>query len=181
MKSVSVDLQRRKAKYWLFIMGLFFSACMLMAGIANLVASGFSWSIGIFILFILLLVIGISMSLYDLFKKKNPKLTVESNGETIQFYFSHALGKSKESKKIKLADMKRFYLVKKRTRFLLTDLSFEFEPKSGIFKEEIDVFPELLDTDENGIRTILNFVGEVAPPDLKIGYGGSILSQLFKK
>lgn len=179
MKSISIDLQKRKGKYRLFIFGLFFSAWMLILTIANLISSGFNWSACIFGILIAFLAIGIGMSLYDVYKKKEPKLTVESDGETIKFYFSHSLGKSNESKRITLANMKRFYLVKKKTRFLLTELSFEFEPKTGIFKEEVDVFPALLDADEKGIQTILNFVGEVAP-DINIGYGGSMLSQLFK-
>ncbi len=180
MNTVSIDLKQRKGKFRLFMVGAIFMIWMLLLAIINLVGNGFNWSAICFLIFVGIFLIGIAMSLYDYYKKKNPKLTAESDGETIKFYFSHSLGKSNESSRIKLADMKRFYLVKKRTRLMLTELSFEFEPKSGIFKEKIEVFPELLEADDAGIKTILNFVAEVAP-EINIGYGGSMLSQLFSK
>lgn len=179
MKTISVDLQKRKGKLRLYIIGAVFLIWMLLLSIINLFSHSFNWSATIFGIIIAFVLIGIAMSLFDVYKKKDPKITAESDGETIQFYFSHSLGRSNESSKIKLSDMKRFYLVKKRTRMMLTELSFEFEPIKGIFNEDIDVLPALLDIDGKGINTILNFVGEVAP-EIMIGYGGSKFSQLLK-
>lgn len=180
MKKIEVALQKRTGKFKLYVGGIFFVGWMLILAVSALVSHWFDWSAAVFTGVMLFAAIGIGKGLYDYYTQKDAKLVVTSDGQTMQFYIGHASGNSNESESIKLADMKRFYLVEKKTRYFLKEKSFEFEPKKGIFKEEIDVFPSLSEIDENGVRSVMQFVGEMAP-EITLGYYGSIYEKMFNR
>lgn len=180
MKEIEIALQKRKGKFRLYIVGTIFVSWMLLLAITALISHWFNWSAAIFTGVMLFAEIGLGIGLYDYFVKKDAKLVVASDGQTIQFYIRHSAGTSYKSDDIKLADMKRFYLFEKKTRFLFKEKSFEFEPKSSIFKENIDVFPALSDIDENGVKRVMQFVGENAP-EITLGYYGSLYEKMFNR
>jgi len=180
MKKIEIPLQKRTGKYKLYLFGGIFITWMLLLTIGNLVSEGFNWSATIFGGLMLFGAVAIGMALYDYYKQKDPKLTVESDGTIVRFFISHADGQANKSKSIKLENMKRFYLVTKKTRYLIKDKSFEFEPKSGIMKTNIEVFPSLSEIDEAGEAKVMGFMSEVAP-ELALGYYGSPLANLFNK
>lgn len=180
MKKIEVVLQKRTGKFKLYIAGAVFIGWMLVISTVSLVSHEFTWTAAILPGLMLFGAIGIGKSFYDYYMQKDPKLVVTSDGQTMQFYIGHASGNANESDSIKLADMKRFYLVEKKTRYFLKEQSFEFEPKSGIFKEEIDVLPSLSDIDENGVKSVMQFVGEMAP-EITLGYYGSLYEKMFNR
>jgi len=180
MKKIEIALQKRSGKFKLYIAVAIFVAWMLILSVAALISHGFDWSAAVFTGLMVFAAIGVGKALYDYYTQKDAKLVVSSDGQTMQFYINHSTGNSNESDSIKLADMKRFYVVEKKTRYFLKDKSFEFEPKSGIFKENIDVFPSLSDIDENGVKTVMQFVGETAP-GITLGYYGSLYEKMFNR
>jgi hypothetical protein len=181
MKKIEIPLQKRTGKHMLYLAIGIFVFFILLSCIGNLFTSGFNWTATIFGGLMLFGAIAIGMSLSDYYKQKNTNLTVESDGSIVRFYILQNDGKKGESSKsIKLENMKRFYLVTKSTKYFIKDKSFEFEPKSGIIKTNIDVLPSLSDIDDVGVQKIMAFMNEVAP-EVDLGYYGSTISQLFKK
>jgi len=160
--------------------GAVFLAWMLLLAIVSLLSKGFDWSAAIFGVVILFCAVAVGMSISDYYKQKEARLVVESDGVIMRFYISHSGGTSNKSKSIKLENMKRFYLVTKKTRYLIKDKSFEFEPKTGVFKTQVEVFPSLSEIDDAGVAKVMEFVGESAP-EIVLGYYGSPLARMFKK
>ncbi|HLA55488.1 MAG TPA: hypothetical protein VK623_05285 [Flavobacterium sp.] len=179
MKKIEVPLQKRQGKLILFIVLALFCAWMTVLSVFSLITA-FSWTPAIVAAILFSCLIGIGISLKKYFGWQNPNLVAESDGNTIRFFISHAAGESSKSEEIKLAGMKRFYQVTKSRRGI-KDTYFEFEPKSGIFKTEVDVLPSLYELNPMTISKIMEFVAEVAPEIMLGYYGGSALGQLFKK
>lgn len=180
MKKIEIPLQKRKNKFRFYMAVTVFMAWMFLLSIGNLLVHGFNGSAAFFGGLMAFGMIAVGMAINDYYKQIDPKLAVESDGVIVRFYISHNTGKANESKNIQIENMKRFYLVTKKTRYFVKDKSFEFEPKSGILKTNVDVFPSLSEIDDEGVQKVLQFMSEVAP-EIALGYYGSTFSQLFKK
>lgn len=172
MQKIEISLQKRSGKAMLYTaVGAFFALFILLS--VGSVFHGFNW--GTLIIFLLFLAGGaiVFNALIQYYVYKNVKSVVESDGTIIKFYNTNDAGKVfNESEEFKLAEMARFYVVKKRKRYLMTDLSFEFQPKSGLMsllKEDVDVFPALWEGTENDMKQIMAFVQSVAP-EIELGY-----------
>ena len=141
--------------------------------VAELIGKGFSWwvAIGGFLFGFGLLFLGSRMHIY--FTSNEVKLIIESDGKTMLFYNQNDAGKIfNKSEDINLAKMGRFYVVRKRTRYLMNNYSYAFEgkgSKTSLFKEEIDAFPSLFEASENDRNKVLEFVKTVFP-EIELGF-----------
>ncbi|WP_294824591.1 hypothetical protein [uncultured Flavobacterium sp.] len=180
MDKISIPLQKRKGK---FILSIFVA---VLAGWGFLAALSFTFTTGLTansgiaggILFLFLILLFVNFN--DLNKLKSGTLTIESDGVIIRFYISYQGGTAKMSEDIKLERMSRFYIVHERRALVMVNKRFEFEPKTLTSVKKIDIFPSLLEINKQGFTKIMNFVGQVAP-EIKLGYGGSALSNLIRR
>lgn len=179
MKTIEIPLQKKKRKFTLYAIAGAFISLMLLITAISIATKGFETSSSVLGGLLLFGFAGVGIALYQYYTYKNPALVVASDGVIINFRIKHDKGTGDKSEIVKLAKMKRFYEVNKRTRYFITERSFKFEPKKGISKTEIDVLPSLLDIDKAGVAAIMEFIAEVAP-DIQLGYYGPSLSKLFK-
>ncbi|HMI05979.1 MAG TPA: hypothetical protein VK528_00430 [Flavobacterium sp.] len=180
MEKIEIPLQKRNGKFKLYVAVTVFMGWMFVLCIVNLIVKGFDWSPVVMAALLAFGLIAVGIALSDYYKQKNPKLAVESDGIIVRFFIGYDGGTANRSKSIKIENMKRFYLVTKKTRYLIKDKSFEFEPKKGILKTNIEVFPSLSDIDDAGVAKVMEFMGKMAP-EIALGYYGSPLAQMFNK
>jgi hypothetical protein len=181
MKKIEVPLGKRSGRFSFYVLISFFIGWLLILAIENMFTKPFSGSSVVLAIIVLGVALAIGIGMYDYITKKEAKLVAESDGETIKFYINSSSGKSYELQPIALSEMGRFYAVEKKARILMiTEKYFQFQPKSGLSKEDINIIPDLFKIDKTGVAQIIQFVGEVAP-EITLGYGGSVLSTLFKK
>lgn len=173
MKNIEIILIKRNNKLILYILAALFCTFGVIIFAVNFFKDGFSWwtmIIGSLFVFGEIL---IGSRLYIFFTSNQVKLIVEYDGKTILFYNKNDSGKVfNKSENIDLSKMGRFYIVKKRTRYLMNNYAFAFEKKgskTSLFKEEIDAFPSLFEATENDRRKILEFVKSIAP-EIELGY-----------
>lgn len=173
MENIEITLIKRNNKLILYILAALFCTLGVISFAANFFKEGFSWwtiIIGSLFLFGEIL---IGSRLYIFFTSNQVKLIVESNRKTITFYNKNDSGKIfNKSESIDLSKMGRFYIVKKRTRYLMNNYSFAFEKKgskTSLFKEEIDAFPSLFEATESDRNKILEFVKSIVP-EIELGY-----------
>lgn len=179
MEQIAVPLQKRTSKFTLYTIAGSIMAVILAFSTAKLIADGFSGSTAFFSGLLAFGLVAVGMALHDHYKQWHPELVVESDGTSIRFFIRHSMGTSNSSDSIKIGKMKRFYVVEKKTRYLIADRLFAFEPKSGIANTNIDVFPSLAEIDEAGIAKVMDFVGKKAP-DMALGYSGPSFVGIFK-
>lgn len=172
MQKIEISLQKRSAKAALYIAAAVAMTLLTLFTVSTMI-NNFTWYFG---LLFFLFIVGAAMvlnALIQYFVYKNVKSVVESDGTIIKFYNISDTGRVfNESEEFKLADMARFYVVKQRKRYLMTDLLFEFQPKSGLMsllKEEVEVFPALWEGSEEDMKKIMAFVKSVAP-EIELGY-----------
>jgi hypothetical protein len=182
MQKVDFLLEKRSAKLMLYLAVALFLVPMSIGLIVGML-SHFMW-----LHLVLLGLFGfgdylIFGALQQYFLYKDVRLVVESDGKTIKFWNTNAAGKVfNASEAFELDKMARFYIVKKRTRYLMTNFSYEFEEKSGLSilsKEEVSVFPALYEASENDRKAVLEFVKSVAP-NIALGYE-SFWNKISKK
>jgi hypothetical protein len=172
MQKLEISLQKRGGKAIIYV-GAAAVMSLFTLGIIGSMIHQFEWY---FLVLFVLFAGGSAVvlnSLVQYFVYKNVKSVTESDGIMIKFYNTSDSGKVfNESEEFKLEEMGRFYVVKKRKRYLMTDLSFEFQPKSGLMsllKEDVDVFPALWEGSEEDMKQIMAFVKSVAP-EIELGY-----------
>jgi len=173
MNTIEIKLIKRNNKLILYFLAIFMCTLGVIAFAVELISKGFSWWIAIVgLLFVFgLFLLGSRMYIY--FTSNEVKLVVESDGKTILFYNQNDSGKIfNKSEKISLSKMGRFYIVKKRTRYLMNNYSYAFEgkgSKTNLLKEEIDAFPSLFEASENDRNKVLEFVRTVSP-EIELGF-----------
>lgn len=172
MQKIEITLQKRKAKAVLYTLATVFITLINLMVIGALINSFVWYQLIILGLFAFGAVI-LYKALIEYYVYKEVKSVIESDGTTIKFYNVNENGKQfNESEEFKLADMARFYIVKTKKRYLMTDISFEFLPKSsmlGMLKEEVSTFPALWEGAEADNQKIMAFVSSVAP-EIELGY-----------
>ncbi|GAA5097297.1 hypothetical protein GCM10023210_32190 [Chryseobacterium ginsengisoli] len=138
-----------------------------------LFTEGFSWWVLIIGLLFVFGVLLFASKIYTYLTSRQVHLVVESDGNTITFYNKNDSGKIfNKSEEIDLNKMGRFYIVKKRTRYLMNNYSYAFEEKgsrTSLFKTDVDAFPSLFESTENDRNKILQFVETVAP-EIELGF-----------
>lgn len=172
MEKLEIILQKRTAKAVLYIL----AECMLLPStiifIANTIGD-FSWYKVVFAALFLFGVLFVGKSLLEYFVYGKINLVVESNGKTISFYNTNATGKVfNKSEEMDLTKMGKFYVVRKRTRYMMNNYSFAFENKgsrTSFFKTDVDAFPSLFEATEEDRNKVLLFVKTVAP-EIDLGY-----------
>lgn len=173
MNTIEITLIKRKNKLLLYFPAILMCAFGVIGFTVELINKGFSWWIAIIgLLFVFgLLLLGSRMYIY--LTSNRVKLIIESDGKTMLFYNQNDSGKTfNKSENIDLAKMGRFYIVKKRTRYLMNNYSYAFEgkgSKTSLFKEEIDAFPSLFEASENDRNKVLEFVKTVSP-EIELGF-----------
>ncbi|TBX70700.1 hypothetical protein EZL74_03235 [Flavobacterium silvisoli] len=173
MNYIEINLIKRNNKLILYIMAALLCTFGVISFAAELVKDGFSWwttIIGSLFVFGAFL---IGSRLYVYFTSHQVKLIAESDGKTMVFYCKNDSGKVfNKSESINLNKMGRFYIVKKRTRYLMDNYAFAYEgkgAKTSLFKEEIEAFPSLFEATENDRHKIMEFVKNAAP-EVALGY-----------
>ncbi|WP_395045629.1 hypothetical protein [Flavobacterium sp.] len=173
MKKFEIILIKRSNKLILYILSALLCSIGVFSFLGNLIKDGFSWWIAIVGLIFVFGEVLICSRLYIYFTSNQIRLIVESDGETIVFYNKNDKEKTfNKSESINLNKMGKFYIVKKRTRYLMNNFSYAFEEKgskTSFFKEEIDAFPSLFEALENDRHKVLEFVKSVSP-DIELGY-----------
>lgn len=173
MKTIEITLTKRKNKLVLYFLAIFMCTFAVIGFAVELINNDFSWwTAGVALLFVFgLFLLGSKMHIY--FTSNEVKLVAESDGKTILFYNKNDSGKIfNTSEEINLSKMGRFYIVKKRTRYLMNNYSYAFEgkgSKTSLFKEEIDAFPSLFEASENDRNKVLEFV-KTAFPEIELGF-----------
>ena len=176
MQNFEIPLQKRKSKFILYILAAFVCVFAVISFVANMIMKEFSWwnfAIGILFLFGAGLILS---RLYVYVTSKQLKLVIETNGKKMTFYNKNESGKVfNKSEDFKLSNLGKFYVVKERTRYMMTNYSFAFESKgakTSIFKKEVDAFPSLFEATEDDRNRVLAFVQESAP-HIELGYENS--------
>jgi hypothetical protein len=183
MNTIEIKLTKRKNKFILHILAIMMCTFGVLGFISELVTKGFSWWIaaGALLFVFGFLLLGSRMFIYV--TSNEVKLVIESDGKTMLFYNQTDSGKIfNKSEDINLAKMGRFYIVKKRTRYLMNNYSYAFEgkgSKTSLFKEEIDAFPSLFEASENDRSKVLEFVKTVAP-EIELGFQ-NVWEKLYEK
>lgn len=182
MQKLELILTRRKNKAVLYWLAGVFMVIMVFLCVGALLHE-FEWFelvIGVLFLFGVLWVMN---ALKNFYFNKEVKLVVESDGETIRFF---NLGDSanifNSIAAIKLSDIKRFYIVQKRTRYFMHNYYFEYESKGtlgSLLKEKVECFPSLFKSDDDGRRQVLAFIKQLNP-EIDLGYQ-NIFQKLAKK
>lgn len=173
METLEIILVKRRLKFILCVLAAIFCGFGIISFVGFLFKDGFSWWILIVGLLLVSGEILFLSKLYTYLTNKEIMLVVESDGNTINFYNKTTTGKIfHKSETIDLNKMERFYIVKRRTRYLMNNYAFAFEEKGSLtsmFNTEINVFPSLFKADEIDRNKILAFVKFVHPPIL-LGY-----------
>jgi hypothetical protein len=173
MKNIEITLIKRKNKLVLYFLAILMCTFGVIGFAIELINKGFSWWIALVGLLFVFGVFLLGSRLYIYFTSNHVKLISESDGKTILFYNQNDSGKTfNKSENIDLAKMGRFYIVKKRTRYLMNNYSYAFEgkgSKTSLFKEEVDAFPSLFEASENDRNKVLEFVKSVAP-EIELGF-----------
>ena len=180
MEKIDIPLKKQSDKFTMTLVAAALVGMLLATCIYNIFNEGFNLVTGFQVGVVLIIFIAVLMSISDYTKMKDGTLTIESDGVVMRFYISHKTGTANKSNSIRLENMKRFYVVNKKTMFIFTDKMFEFEPKTGITKKRIEVFPSILEIDEAGFNKVMAFVNRVAP-QIELGYNGFNLVNMFKK
>lgn len=169
MQKFELSLQKRPGKMMLYL-PMMIICVLILIGLIGAMINEFHWY---YLVLLLLAAAGsfiVVNGLIQYFFNKEVKLIVESDGNKIKFYNTNESGKTfNESDEWDLAEFKRFYIVQKKNRFMMVDSSFAFAPKSGLLSTDVDAFPELWDTTEDGLKSVLGFVKANAP-DIELGY-----------
>ncbi|AWH86168.1 hypothetical protein HYN59_14090 [Flavobacterium album] len=177
---LQIPLRVRKAKLIVFVFAIAAITLILWFTLPSLLANDFTWKTALGgVIFIVGLGFAIK-SLFDGLTMKKPELIVAVKDGIAVFFIRHAKGIANQSEEITLSEYSRFYTVKSRSRIMITDISFEFVPKSGFLRKKVDPFPELFGIDNYSVSRVLQFIGD-AEPGINIGYDGGIISQVFRK
>lgn len=173
MEKIEIPLVKRTFKFMLCILAtLFFTFGVISFG-TYLITDGFSWWALIVGLLFLFGVILFASKIYTYLTSSEVHLVVESDGATMNFYNKNNSGKVfNKSEEIDLHKMGSFYVVKKRTRYLMNNYSYAFEEKgsrTSFFKKEINAFPSLFESNEDDRNKILHFVKAVFP-EIELGF-----------
>jgi len=173
MRNLQIELFKRNFKFLLCIAATLFCGLGVISFGTFFFKEGFSWWI---LIVGLLLVSGFLLfasKIYTYLSNKKLYLMVESDGNTITFYNKTDSGKTfNTSEVIDLNKMGRFYIVKKRTRYLMNNYSYAFEEKgsrTSLFKTNVNVFPSLFEASESDRNKVLEFVKSIYP-SIDLGY-----------
>jgi len=180
MNILEIPLYLRRGKLIFYIFAMSFLTLVLALLGPGLFDAKFDWSVACGLLLLLVGMGYMVKSVYDGLLMRKPLLIVAVKDHKIVFYIRHSKGTANASQEIDLSEMQRFYTVKTRSRVLISDISFEFVPKSGYLRKRVDPLPDLLKIDKFDIPRILQFVQEMAP-EIATGYDGGVIAQVFKK
>ncbi|WP_109852026.1 hypothetical protein [Aquimarina sp. AU58] len=183
MKQFNIILKKRKVKFILhLIVGLFLT--LILSVITPGIIEEPSWFAAIFGGAMLIVYIILLKRVIEYFTYGEVKLILESDGNTIKFY--NITGKGKifnRTEEFDLSKIKRFYIVKKNTRYFMKNYAYAFEEGesklSSFFKVDINVFPSLFEATPNDRNAVLDFLKEISP-EIELGYE-NIYQKLTKK
>lgn len=180
VRKIEIPLRKRWGKLVLYCFFTVLLSLVLVFTSPSLFEKPFNWRIVAGFLLVVAAFSYIAGSVYNGIRIKNPMLVAAIVNGRIAFYIRHANGTANESRELDLDSIARFYVVRTRSRFMISDLSFECVRKQGYLRERIDVIPELYELDRFDIPKVLEFISNEGP-HISIGYDGGILGQVLRK
>jgi len=179
MQQTQILLKKRPGKFVLYLIAALFCVFVTLGAVINIITSGFGWFVaGVGVVTLLCLFFVIS-GLAQYFSNSAVWLVAESNGETLVFFNKNQAGKVfNKSEEIKLAPIKRFYIIKKRTRYFSDNYAFGYHTGKILGREEISAFPPLFEATQADMNNVLMFVKTVRP-EIELGYE-SFIQKLAK-
>lgn len=167
MKKLDILLQKRSKKVWLYILAELFFAFTTLSFMANMLTTDFSWFKLIAGLLFLFGAVFVAKGLYEYYTYGEVHLVAESDGNKITFYNTSLKGKVfNKTDDFDLTKMGKFYIVKKRTRYMMHNYAYAFEEKgsrTSLLSEEVAVFPSLYEATAEDRNNVLVFVKDVCP------------------
>ncbi|RZJ70745.1 hypothetical protein [Flavobacterium sp.] len=169
MNQTEILLQKRQAKFVLYLMAGFFCGMITIFSLIGLIAN-FDW----FVLAVAVITGScfaiVATRLIQFLTYSNAWLVAESDGSILRFYNKNQAGKVfNTSEDIDLAKVKSFYVIKKRTRYLMYNYSFGYDKGGLMSRESVSVFPSLFEAGRHEMETVLHFV-KSARPEIELGY-----------
>jgi len=177
---LEIPLRRRAGKLSLYIFFVLLLVLVLLLVGPGAFNGPFDWHKPAGLLVFVFALAYIAGSVYNGIRISRPLLVVAVSQGKLEMYIRHSKGIANRSREIELETVARFYAVRTRSRFLFSDISFEYVPKAGYLRQRIDVIPELYDIGKYGISQVLAYV-EARAAHIEIGYDGGIFAQLLKK